>query len=53
MGDQAGEEDASGSSAQAVDTSIGHIDAGVVPTWRNLVRHALIVGDQHSGSADH
>src|ERR1035437_9294570 len=49
VSNQSGDEDASGRRAQTVYTGIGDINAGVVPTRRDLVENAFVVRDQDPG----
>ncbi len=53
VGDQSSDEDASGSRAETVHASVGDVDAGVMPTRRDLVKHAFVIRDQDAGGADY
>ena len=52
MREQARDEDAPSRGAQAVYASIGDINAGAMPTRRNLIQHAFIVRDQNAGGTN-
>ena len=49
---QSGDEDASRRRAQTIYACVRDVDAGVVPTRRDLVQHAFVFPDEDSGGAN-